>query len=73
MGKTIWRSEPVWVENRLDELRIGVKGQSNSVIARTPRNVLRDSLGVKSAGGRATNWARAVTTVPNPDELRMPV
>lgn len=46
MGKTIWRSEPVWVENRLDELRIGVKGQSNSVIARTPRNVLRDSLGM---------------------------
>jgi hypothetical protein len=73
MGKTIWRSEPVWVENRLDELRIGVKGQSNSVIARTPRNVLRDSLEVKSAGGRATNRARAVTTVPNPDELRMPV
>lgn len=73
MGKTIWRSEPVWVENRLDELRIGVKGQSNSVIARTPRNVLRDSLEVKSAGGRATNRDRAVTTVPNPDELRMPV
>ena len=36
----------MWVENRLDELRIGVKGQSNSVIARTPRNVLRDSLEV---------------------------
>jgi hypothetical protein len=28
----------------LDELWIGVKGQSNSVIARTPRNVFRYSL-----------------------------
>ena len=28
----------------LDELRVGVKGQSNWEIARTPRNVFRDSL-----------------------------
>ena len=34
----------MWVENRLDELRIGVKGQSNSVIARSPRNAFRGSL-----------------------------
>ena len=33
------------VENGLDELRIGVKGQSNSVIARSPRNSFRASLG----------------------------
>ena len=34
----------MWVENRLDELRVGVKGQSNSVIARSPRNSFRASL-----------------------------
>ncbi len=34
----------MWVENRSDELWVGVKGQSNSVIARTPRNVFRNSL-----------------------------
>ena len=28
----------------MDELRIGVKGQSNSVIARSPRNSFRASL-----------------------------
>ena len=32
------------VENFLDELRVGVKGQSNSVIARSPRNSFRASL-----------------------------
>ena len=32
------------VENGLDELRVGVKGQSNSVIARSPRNSFRASL-----------------------------
>ena len=39
-----WRTEPTRVENLGDELWIGVKGQSNSAIARTPRNVFRDSL-----------------------------
>jgi hypothetical protein len=34
----------MWVENRSDELWVGVKGQSNRVIARTPRNVFRNSL-----------------------------
>ena len=34
----------MWVENRLDELSVGVKGQSNSEIARTLRNVFRNSL-----------------------------
>ena len=34
----------MWVENYSDELWIGVKGQSNWVIARTPRNVFRNSL-----------------------------
>ena len=32
------------VENSLDELRVGVKGQSNSVIARSLRNSFRASL-----------------------------
>ena len=41
------------VEKGLDELWIGVKGQSNSEIARTPRNVFRYSVVPKCAGGRA--------------------
>ena len=44
MRNSMWRPEPVLVENNLDELRIGVKGQSNSVIARSPRNSFRASL-----------------------------
>ena len=44
MGNTMRRSEPVWVENRSDELRIGVKGQPNFVIARSLRNSFRASL-----------------------------
>jgi hypothetical protein len=34
----------VSVEKGLDELWIGVKGQSNSEIAGSPRNVFRDSV-----------------------------
>ena len=45
MGNTIWRAEPISVEKLLDELRVGVKGQSNLEIARTPRNAFRCSLG----------------------------
>jgi hypothetical protein len=36
----------VLVENSLDELCLGVKGQSNSVIARSLRNIFRDSVAV---------------------------
>ena len=39
-----WRTEPVDVEKSLDELWVGVKGQSNREIARTPRNAFRCSL-----------------------------
>ena len=39
-----WRTEPVDVEKSWDELWVGVKGQSNSEIARTPRNAFRCSL-----------------------------
>ena len=45
MGNAIWRAAPISVEKLLDEVRVGVKGQSNLEIARTPRNVFRCSLG----------------------------
>jgi hypothetical protein len=35
----------MFVEKGSDELGVGVKGQSNSVIARSPRNSFRASLG----------------------------
>ena len=41
------------VENILDELRVGVKGQSNSEIAGSPRNIFRYSLAQENAGGKA--------------------
>jgi hypothetical protein len=43
----------MWVENRSDELRVGAKDQSNSEIARTPRNSFRASLVTQYHGGRA--------------------
>ena len=59
------------VEKGLDELWVGVKGQSNWEISRTPRNVFRYSLEVECHGGRATDWARGLHRLPNPDKLRM--
>ena len=41
------------VEKALDELWIGVKGQSNLVISCSLRNNVRVSLGLDSLGGRA--------------------
>ena len=41
------------VENFWDELCVGVKGQSNSVIAGSPRKIFRYRLGQFSTGGRA--------------------
>ena len=41
-GAIVWLS----VEKLLDEVRVGVKGQSNLEIARTPRNAFRCSLAV---------------------------
>ena len=29
MGNTIWRTEPISVEKLLDDLKVGVKGESN--------------------------------------------
>ena len=56
----MWRTEPTRVENLGDELWVGVKGQSNSVIAGSPRNAFRCSvtcflLEVELLDGR---WAR---------------
>ena len=53
MGKTTWRTEPLRVEKRSDELRVGVKGQSNPEIARSLRNAFRCSVVYECAGGRA--------------------
>ena len=55
MGKAIWRAEPVSVEKLSDDMCVGVKGQSNLEIARTPRNVFRCSL-----GGRAREVERLI-------------
>ena len=43
----------MYVEKCLDELWIGVKGQTNLEIAGSPRNIFRYSLGAFSDGGRA--------------------
>ena len=43
------------VEKALDELWIGVKGQSNLEISCSPRNNFRVSLGSNFFGGRALN------------------
>ena len=48
MGKTNWRTEPSTAENVPDDLSIGVKGQSNPVIAGSPRNAFRGSVVIKS-------------------------
>ena len=49
----MWRSEPVSVEKDLDELWIGVKGQSNLEISCSLRNNFRVSLGKNRYRGRA--------------------
>ena len=61
----------MWVENYSDELWIGVKGQSNSVIARTPRNVFRNSLVLVSRRS-GSDRVRAFTKVPTPDKPQIP-
>ncbi len=60
------------VEKFLDELWIGVKGQSNVVIAGSLRNSFRASLVPLTRGGRATDYSRALTGVPTIVELRIP-
>ena len=41
------------VENFWDELSVGVKGRSSSVIAGSPRKIFRYRLGQFNTGGRA--------------------
>ena len=48
------------VENVWDDMWIGVKGQSNSVIAGSLRNAFRCSVGRLRRGGRATGCLRAL-------------
>ena len=61
------------VENLLDELWLGVKGQSNQVIAGSLRNIFRYSLELLYHGGRALNGLGVFTRLPNPIKLRMPL
>ena len=43
----MWKPEPVSVEKGLDDLWIGVKFQSNTEIAGSPRNSVRASVAVR--------------------------
>ena len=43
----------MWVENRSDDLWVGVKGQSSLEIAGTPRNISKYSLVEVIHGGKA--------------------
>ena len=58
------------VENLGDELWVGVKGQSNSVIAGSPRNAFRCSVAwslveVELLDGRWALWVTDVSQTPN--------
>ena len=55
-----WRTEPTNVEKLGDDLCLGVKGQSNSEIAGSPRNIFRYSLEELTYGGRALNGLGAL-------------
>ena len=68
----MWRAEPTSVENGGDDLWIGVKGQSNSEISRSPRNSFRASLESFTYGGRATGFVRGLHRLPTETKLRMP-
>ena len=60
----------MFVAKSSDELCVGVKGQSNLVIAGSPRNVFRYSLGYEPRGGRALDGlGREIPyqTQPNPE------
>ena len=66
----MWRTAPASVENGGDELWVGVKGQSNSVIAGSPRNAFRCSVAwslveVELLDGRWALWVTDVSQTPN--------
>ena len=72
MGKTTWRTEPLNVEKFWDDLWIGVKGQTNSVIAGSLRNAFRCSV-QDFYRGYSTELARGLTGLPNHIKLRISV
>jgi hypothetical protein len=59
-GNTLWTPEPLYVEKCLDELWVGVKGQSNLVIACSLRNIFRYGLMQVVTGGRALDRLRSL-------------
>ncbi len=59
------------VENFSDELWLGVKGQSNSVIAGSPRKIFRYRLKLLNFGGRALESLGILIKLPNLIKLRM--
>ena len=62
------------VENFWDELCVGVKGQSNLVIAGSPRKIFRYRLGKFSSGGRALERLGVLPDyqpVPNSECLKL--
>jgi hypothetical protein len=66
----LWRTELVTVEKVLDELWIGVKGQSNLEISCSPRNNFRVSLGHENRG-RALNSRGGLPGLPKEIKLRI--
>ena len=60
------------VEKGSDDLWLGVKGQSNSEIAGSPRNIFRYSLAFDTPGGRALDGLGGFTALPNLTKLRIP-
>lgn len=71
-GKTEWRAAPTGVEKPGDELRIGVKGQSNSAIAGSLRNLFGQGLGARPP--EVEHWMdKGADRLPSPTKLRMPV
>ena len=60
------------VEKLLDELWLGVKGQSNLVIAGSFRNSFRASLVISPCGGRALIVRGGSQTLPTTFKLRIP-
>jgi len=69
--KPLWRSEPVNLEKFSDDLWVGVKGQSNPVIAGSLRNVFRCSVVKSQAVGRALIKWGAILWLPISVKLRI--
>ena len=66
-----WRTEPVYVEKCLDDLWVGVKGQSNLEIARTLRNAFRSSVCVVEAKASLNRATQSVGVDAKPGDLPM--